>query len=477
MKSIYFFFLWPILTCSLLMSSANALETPKDFKEGLQGSIQTTTSINQHGITWTFAKPVQSGQFVNGDYWVIGPVNIIGISPASIDNGTGRIINGSEINPDPNGVTQGYDSAVPSVQAPYNAALNVALGVSSGSPLTIASGNSLVSTVSLTAPTSFVWLKSASVLTVLAEAPLSGSFRPPYVGTNKAIRHNEADINYSYLKSLTPTDSAPTLLQASAYFSKVWLDYRGGYANRPIHPLDNMPDYGRDMSSRSGEVALLLNCNFTNSEKRDALVNYLQYGLDLWGVIDAGFPGWWQDGGQGGGRKFPILFAGKILGNTGMLTVGSLPYNNPVFGEDQTTIYMTEYEAKRWLGTDGKYPSNNIARDFQDAYYTEADWTYINRNGQTGIPEYSKWNGSGYQGRWISRRLDASYRPDCHVNGFTGWILAVHVMGLKRQWNHDALFDYADRYLAWAAAEGLPYWNRHYSGFAGQMWEKYRGVY
>ncbi len=41
----------------------------------------TTTSLSQFGITWNFSQPVTYGQFVNGDYWVIGPVMVTSVSP------------------------------------------------------------------------------------------------------------------------------------------------------------------------------------------------------------------------------------------------------------------------------------------------------------------------------------------------------------------------------------------------------------
>jgi hypothetical protein len=43
--------------------------------------ISSRKEISQHGITWTFEKPVVSGQFITGDWWVIGPVKIIRITP------------------------------------------------------------------------------------------------------------------------------------------------------------------------------------------------------------------------------------------------------------------------------------------------------------------------------------------------------------------------------------------------------------
>ena len=40
------------------------------------------SSISKDGITWTFSQAVPVGQFVNGDYYVVGPVTITAIDPA-----------------------------------------------------------------------------------------------------------------------------------------------------------------------------------------------------------------------------------------------------------------------------------------------------------------------------------------------------------------------------------------------------------
>ena len=39
-------------------------------------------SITQHGITWTFDRDCPAGQFVNGDWWVVGPVQVVSVSPS-----------------------------------------------------------------------------------------------------------------------------------------------------------------------------------------------------------------------------------------------------------------------------------------------------------------------------------------------------------------------------------------------------------
>ena len=38
-------------------------------------------SVSQYGITWTFDKPARVGQFVNGDWYVVGPVTVKAIDP------------------------------------------------------------------------------------------------------------------------------------------------------------------------------------------------------------------------------------------------------------------------------------------------------------------------------------------------------------------------------------------------------------
>ena len=38
-------------------------------------------SVTQSGVTWTFAKPTRVGDFLNGDWYVLGPVTIQVIAP------------------------------------------------------------------------------------------------------------------------------------------------------------------------------------------------------------------------------------------------------------------------------------------------------------------------------------------------------------------------------------------------------------
>ena len=48
---------------------------------GLGTPAFAATSVSQYGITWTFSADRPTGQFVNGDWWVVGPVTITNITP------------------------------------------------------------------------------------------------------------------------------------------------------------------------------------------------------------------------------------------------------------------------------------------------------------------------------------------------------------------------------------------------------------
>lgn len=155
------------------------------------------TRVTHRNITWVFDKDYTVGQFANGDWWVIGPVVIVRISPPSLISDT-RIINGSMINPDPTIVRQGFDSGT---FVAYSNDLNKAIDIEEMGPLVLEVGSSFISTISKEVPDD-VAITDAEILTVLSEAPENNSFRPPYCGKDKKIYGTINDINWSLLKSL-----------------------------------------------------------------------------------------------------------------------------------------------------------------------------------------------------------------------------------------------------------------------------------
>jgi len=66
------------------------------------------------------------------------------------------------------------------------------------------------------------------------------------------------------------------------------------------------------------------------------------------------------------------------------------------------------------------------------------------------------------------------YRGNCSTN-YGAQALPLLIMGMKPDWNHDVFFDYTDRYIAWARAEGA--YDFAGSHFFEDMWEEYRGDY
>ena len=59
----------------VIYTRANAPAAPK------LDELPLKASLSQYGMTWTFDKPARVGQFLNGDFYVVGPVTITEITP------------------------------------------------------------------------------------------------------------------------------------------------------------------------------------------------------------------------------------------------------------------------------------------------------------------------------------------------------------------------------------------------------------
>ncbi len=276
------------------------------------GAASSLSSVTQYGITWTFDKAYPVGQFVNGDYWVVGPVVITGITP---DYGNGR--NGWQINPVPGPQTldvNGGDwdqSLVPTL------------------PKTVPVNSSVVKVISLPVcqSSNHVCVDTAAVLTVLSSAPPADAFRPAYAGSAKTI-YTKSQLQTQNLPSLQLTASAPSLDYIKQDFQM--LQYEGppiGWGLRVLHPLKNMPNrnYGADLAVANNNALLGLMGTDSPERKMPALINVVQAGIDLAGLVEEGIP-FPPDGGHGQGRWALIAFAGKLLGSQKIIdTVKNAP--------------------------------------------------------------------------------------------------------------------------------------------------------
>lgn len=519
---------------AIFQGTAWAVATPQGFQLGsppVTPLIPTTTSISQHGITWTFADPVEYGQFVNGDYWVVDSgngVNIIGISPGYIN--TPRVLNGSMLNPST--VLQGYDNAI---DFRYDITKNVGIGISPSTPLVLSGNVSLVSTISnveLPANTNTSYVNTAAVLTCLTSVPAAGSFRPGVSGTTKTL-HNINSLNLALLKKLAvpsgQTITSATLSTYAGYFQRVFLDHDQSYLARYMHQSSNgMDNYY--FSKTFAEAALLLHLNFTDGEKHDLLVNFIQIGIDLYSWIESGGTGWVPDGGNGNGRKWPILFAGIMLDYAPMKNIGQVsgdyintgsfnangtitaPLDYKHFGEDGQTFYINQYivditSNSPWTSDSQRYTNGYLSFDMNTKTFTRAvppqgatigPWNPDTRNedigenvlcrpytsAMVGMPEF------GIKYAALPRESDSSWTSNYRSIGtgaqaWSGFVLAARIMDMKGLWNHNALFDYVDRYMEISAGRPDPFGyvvsgesaGYRPNGILGAMWDTYRYLY
>ena len=377
-----------------------------------QSSASQTNTLSQFGITWTFDKAYETGQFVNGDNWVVGPVKVINIDPKTTSNPT---LHGSMINPVVSS-NQGYDSRL--VATNFVASLNIASGISGSSPLTLNPGTSLVSTIGKASTARRPYVKTAAILTVLDQSAPQGSFRPPFSGSDKTIRYNKSQLDYSRLPKLTPMGNPPALSTVTRYFERPWLDHAGdGPDHQYMVPDENMRNYGRDIAAEVELGALSLLLDYSDAEKEELLINFIQVGIDLHGVVayGGGQNRWVPGGGHNSGRKWPIVFAGIMLDDANMANVQA------AFQEDGQTYY-----GNGWTGATALWGTRHSILPEMDHEHKHP----------------SNWTKSGN-----SDNNSEGYRQCCSGVSWVGMALAARLMGAKDIWNHPPFFDYVDRWF------------------------------
>lgn len=420
------------------------------------------SEVERHGITWHFAGEHAVGTFVNGDPWVVGPVEITAITPECTVVGD-RTINGATLDPDASQRKHGYDSLLFGQFAKeyYDEGRNVALAIARGKPLQLEPGHSLVSVISNQQATAETpQLEVAAVLTCLAEAPPKDAFRPPYCklpADQKAVRFRAADLDTKALATLAPVAGMPDVEQFAATFDKLWLDHTPSWVGRFAHPTAAMKDYGRDLAADVGSAALLLNCDLPLAKKRALLVRFVQFGIDTFGNLKGGGR-WPGNGGHASGRKFPILFAGALLRCDEMLAIGRdypsvrTAADKPgtsFFGEDSQTFFVAETAPGEFNWGFGGYTKEHVGL---------AEWGFM--HSENPKSDDAQWDGN-------------PYRRCCTAGCWLGYALAARAMGLCEAWHHDPFFAYVDRYLA---TEHRPEW-RAWVRWHGTMWDRERSKY
>lgn len=443
-------------TCRQFSSGNSSSSAGNSISNGSASSSSnlppgSCTQISQYGITWIFDKGYQCGQFVNGDWWVVGPVTIRNITKPS--NMPER--DGSMINPIPSTSQHGYDGRV----ASYESGLDVSTRLPD---LIVAAGSSLVSTVSrvpeeLDRNKRRPALEVAAVLTVVSSVPAPESFRPPYAGTDKP-NYLINSLQTQLLRSLEPVPNTPALSTVENMFEKPWIDNLLEWQGDDLHPAQNMPNYGAAMADRAHDAALRLILNDSLEAKRTLLIRYVQLGIDNYGLVANG-ANWGVVGGTiGVGRKLPILFAGLMLNDSEMKNVAFNFDTEQIFQEDGQTFYLTQAERNATYnpencqaGADYCYPGY-----YDDIPLGIACWG----------ERHHRWETTNY--KYLPGKVGYS---ESTYGSTLGAALAVHLLGITALWNHTEFLDWID--LCWS--QGKP--GGYNSAFALSMWAQYRSHY
>jgi len=444
-------------------------------------------SVSQYGITWTFERPARVGQFINGDWYVVGPVTVKAIDPRPLYGNeiakrdldgmdrerpeAQRVRNGFMLNP-PAQMKVAYDSGVRNWFDPL---------LIQRLPVMMKPGDSLVSTISMakglilhaqlrnniergegdSSP-----IRMAAVLTCVAEPQPSDAFRPAFCDRRQRI-YLARNLRRNLLPTAAATKSTPKIEQYIRFTQRPWVG-TGFFGFE--EPVENMPQYGLEYGRVAGISALLLCTDLKPEQKEPLLVNYVQIGIDLGGMIRAGHPGWTGWGGHGSGRKLPIVFAGVLLGDDELAGISG-SYPKVSFGEDEQTAY-----GDCWTGAKVVFAGHSGI----DAVTGEGR----SRNNGWGPYEHtppSQWKDGA--------NTSESYRRCCTSVGWVAQALALRLMHAEQMWGHDAFLDYVDRWMyeddaafvkIIKEATGRDHdkeWARQgqaWDAFVNEMWAKHR---
>ena len=494
MKPIMSLLLGFVLLVTSHLAAWAELAAPKGFQLGdaVITPIQTTTSISQHGITWTFAEPVGYGQFVNGDYWVLDPGS--GVVITGISNTFHSGLDLSTVDYDGSmadclwdktttaaGAPQGLDSRV-NAGASYNSALNINKHL----PYTALAGKSILSAISWqsgdtglpsSALTGRPWLKRIAILTIVSSSPAATDFRPSYAVGQKAIY---SSIGLATLPLVSVTATIPSISVLVGNTQGPWTDLTFDYQSEGMRASDNyggnygyVATYNENMATKIGDAIL---ASVTDISGKTPLINnIIQIGIDYYGLLQNGAK-WKANGGHQHGYKLPILYAGKLLNNSGMLAIGTdyLPSTNTF--QDDNTFYITsdlQYPNRIVCGDQRGTPPECVNPSTGLSSFT-MDRQYDATNFPVGTAEWGirHWESS-YKDNSSMEELSAVYR---HINArpLIAHALAARILGLKTAWNNNAFFEYHDRWYTWAQAKSVKTFN---STFANEMWNTYRKDY
>lgn len=416
-------------------------------------TVPVTEVITQFGVTFRFAAPRPAGQYANGDWWVLGPVSMTSITPASdiqtdaIDgNGTAiahRVVNGTMVNPGnrafaPGGLAanntsntlQSFDTLANGVSnMVYEPVHNVDPGAT-GSALIVATGSVMKFVSRLTglplnnrpAGTDMV------VLTVVDAIPAPYAIRPGVSRSgNKASPCRLSDFNLDVFQSLAPTANAPTFEQALAWVGRyIEVAFPDSINNTGAKGANNHPEYGRDIGNNVHRALLSLHLSsFTAQQKRTLLSQMAAIADDLVGRAEEGA----ITLGAGGGNSWKLPLIVVCAASLGAKTPASWTTylsgaqrmvwaeNRQMFRVSSADIALPRYTA------DGRPRTAYTQQMLGSAEWGEAGAAQPERSG-------SNWN--------------ASYRDIVAYSLYPGALAIELTAGAKALWDHPEFWLYME---------------------------------
>lgn len=410
--------------------------------------LPLVSSLTQYGITWTFREPVRAGQFINGDFYVVGPATVVALDPKPLYGAeipeteldpmdlerrpADRVRHGFMRNP-PAQMKVSYDSGVRNW---FDPALIQKL------PAALTPGDSLVSTISM--PKGLILhaplrnkiergvddsspIRTAAVLTCV-RAPLPpDAFRPGFCDREQKI-YFARNLRRELLPRATRPRTTPPVERYIRFTQRPWVG-TGFFGFE--EPVENMPQYGLEYGRVSGISALLLCTDLPAAAKEPLLVNFVQIGIDLGGMVRNGHPGWTGWGGHGSGRKLPIVFAGLLLGDEALAHINRA-FPRASFGEDEQTAYGPSWTGATvvFAGHSGIDAASGAGRDRV-------------RGNNWGPYEHTA------PAAWKQDQITSeSYRRCCTSVGWAAQALALRLLHAESAWDHDPFFDYVDRWMS-----------------------------
>jgi hypothetical protein len=503
---------------SLMVWRGPPLHAQEKSDESDSAVVKERSEVAQSGITWKFDHPVKSGQFVTGDWWVIGPVTVVSVTPKPTEGplagevtfqaavkdevkdikgymnfvmgfvppqlitnaGDMRMRNGSMVITK-FGPKQGYDSR----STTYDPSCSIAF------PYKLDSSRTLISTISQANPVteSFChpinWrsekkqrtlLQTAAVLTCLASEPPSDAFRPPYAGTDKPL-YRAGDLQWNLLLNLKlkdmegyfqkpwlnqadPTCEVATWKDFEDYFQPVWLYHFSGIDFAQVlsymQPSENQPTSDTACFGREDARLVSIASLMVHLDVPRERKMKLVIGLVQRGIDLSGA---FKAGMEANPDRCDWIQSGckwPILFASLMLDRPELRQfpERLPFHEDITTYYGTG-----WFGQTALWRivwHDHLIDSCEERAPEQ-------RVGNDGISEnYRSYGSSGKA--WL------------------GTALSARLMKAIKIWGHDAFFDYCDRWMeedtAYTAARGVhkqPEWEtKTWDPFVDAMWRAYR---